>query len=42
MYCQILFKFESLEDKGNLSYTKVEFPGFDGNNETTYLVYTRY
>ncbi|MEH7480250.1 YfbU family protein [Neobacillus drentensis] len=42
MYSVILLSYSNLEDKGELIDSKVNFPGFDGNNETAFLGYARY
>ena len=42
LYRGIVSSFDALEDKDGLTESRVRFPGFDGNNESHYLAYSRY
>lgn len=42
MYAALHFSFRQLKESTKLSDKSVKFPGFDGNNETMYMVYTKY
>jgi len=42
MYRAITFSLEKIEDKTGLDSPLVQFSGFDGNNETKQMAYTRY
>lgn len=42
MYAAIHFSFRQLKSPTNLNEKAVKFPGFDGNNETMYMAYTKY
>lgn len=42
MYSALLNSYQNLEDKTGIEERRVTFPGFDGNNESTYLGYTRF
>ena len=42
MYDALKRSYETLEDKTGIEEWQIKFLGFDGNNETTRLAYTRY
>jgi len=42
LYRGIMYSYDALEDKGDLTESKVRFRGFDGNNESHHLAYARY
>ena len=42
MYAALHFSYKQLKDSTKLSDKSVKFPGFDGNNETMYMAYTKY
>lgn len=42
MYRALTFSYRDLDDKSNLPEWKIEFPGFDGNNEPKQMKYTEY
>jgi uncharacterized protein YfbU (UPF0304 family) len=42
LYRAIQHSYQTLNDKGDLTDTKVRFPGFDGNNESHHLAYAKY
>jgi uncharacterized protein YfbU (UPF0304 family) len=42
MYAALHFSFRQLKESTKLSDKSVKFPGFDGNNETMYMAYTKY
>lgn len=42
MHRSLKFSFDQLENKGDLNASDVKFRGFDGNNETVYMAYTRF
>ena len=42
MYDALQRSYRELEDKTGIEEREVEFPGFDGNNETSYYAYAKY
>lgn len=42
MYSSFCHSFKEMETPTDLTADKIKFPGFDGNNETMYMAYTRY
>ena len=42
MYRALTFSYKNLDDKSEIEEVKIEFPGFDGNNETKQLAYAEY
>lgn len=42
LYRGIVSSFDALQDKDGLTESEIRFPGFDGNNESHHLSYTRY
>lgn len=42
MYRALTFSYKDFEDKSDIPKSKIEFPGFDGNNETVQMNYTEY
>ncbi|MBN4078350.1 YfbU family protein [Nitrospina gracilis] len=42
MYSSLKFSYDTLNDKSEIDEESIRFPGFDGNNETMQMVYTRY
>lgn len=42
MYSNLYFSFRELKNPKNLTISQIVFPGFDGNNETMRMAYTRY
>lgn len=42
MYDHIIHSYTALKDKEGLTDDLVKFPGFDGNNESEFMAYTRY
>lgn len=42
MYRALTFSYKNLEDKSGIEERRIEFPGFDGNNETDQMAYTEY
>jgi uncharacterized protein len=42
LYRAIIFSFDALGDKKDLTEATVRFRGFDGNNESHHLAYARY
>ncbi|MBN9654708.1 YfbU family protein [Halobacillus sp. GSS1] len=42
MYRSITFSYDKLKDKEGLEKTDIKFRGFDGNNETTHMFYTKF
>lgn len=42
MYASFYFNVKQLKNLNELTESKVVFPGFDGNNETMFMAYTRY
>lgn len=42
MYATLYFSFQKLKESTDLTEDFIKFPGFDGNNETMYMAYTKY
>lgn len=42
MYSDLRFSFGHLKDKTGIEEFEIEFPGFDGNNESERMAYARY
>lgn len=42
MFDDLNYSYNNLKDKGGIQKIQVEFPGFDGNNESKYLAYANY
>jgi len=42
MYSALHFSYKQLKDSPKLIDISVKFPGFDGNNETMFMAYTKY
>lgn len=42
MYSSLYFSFKKLKNPESLNLDNVKFPGFDGNNETMQMAYTKY
>lgn len=42
MYRALRCSYEQLRDKNGINEREIEFPGYDGNNESHYLSYARY
>ncbi|WP_144499262.1 YfbU family protein [Bacillus sp. FDAARGOS_235] len=42
MHRSLKFSFDDLEDKGDLKENDIKFQGFDGNDETDYMVYAKF
>lgn len=42
MYTSLYYSFKNLESPKDLSIESIKFPGFDGNNETMRMAYTKY
>lgn len=42
MWDALRYSYGRLEDKSGIELSRVQFPGFDGNNEPTYLGYTQH
>ncbi|MDH6427264.1 MULTISPECIES: YfbU family protein [unclassified Paenibacillus] len=42
MYSSLLNSYSNLEDKNGIDERRINFPGFDGNNETREIGYTRF
>lgn len=42
MYASFYFTFKRIENPKLLTAESIIFPGFDGNNETMYMAYTKY
>ena len=42
VYRAMIFSYEQLENKEGIDVELLRFPGFDGNHETSYMMYVRY
>ncbi|MCL4511932.1 MAG: YfbU family protein [Bacteroidetes bacterium] len=42
MFDALKLSYEALEDKSGINKSRIEFSGFDGNNETKQMAYTRF
>lgn len=42
MYAALYFSYQKIKDKTELGEDSIRFPGFDGNNETMFMAYTKY
>lgn len=42
MYAGLYFSYRELKETTKLNEKSIKFPGFDGNNETMYMAYTKY